>query len=118
MFFNHASTRSEMLLGFYEYDVYPITIMGYNSNNLYSTGFTTSTNTWYHLGAVMTGTGNMVGNKMYINGKNYPLSWTTGSGNGNAVFQNYITLGGWMFNSGYYELHGYEAQIYYFDREL
>jgi len=118
MFFNHTSTRSEMLLGFYEYDVYPITEMAYNSCcNLYSSRFTTSTNTWYHLGAVMTGTGYMVGNKMYINGDNKPLSWTNNSGNGNAVFQNYITLGSWM-NSTNYQLHGYEAQIYYFDREL
>jgi len=59
----------------------------------------------------------MVGNKMYLNGVDEPLSWIANSGNGKAVFKDYIALGRWMINS-YYQLHGYEAQIYYFDREL
>jgi len=74
-------------------------------------------NTWYHVGAVMTGTGNMAGNKQYINGESYPLSWINSSANGLAVFQNYIILGGFREETTY-DLIGYESQIYYFDREL
>jgi len=124
MFFNHTGANNgEMLLGFYEYDAcfWPDSDggAGYNSgvSYPYSTGVTPTDNTWYHLGAVMTGTGNMVGNKMYLNGINYPLTWVRGGGNGDAVFQNYIVLGGWIINSNFM-LHGYESQIYYFDREL
>jgi len=119
MFTDHTNTTVEFTSGYYYYNVeFYNSAFSYSSNgNIYGTEFTTSTNTWYHLSTVMTGTGNMVGNKMYINGENYPLSWILNSANGNALFQNYIVLGGWMVNTDFM-LHGYESQIYYFDREL
>jgi len=113
----------DALFGFYKYDVIGRSNsnkIGYNSvDNFYAPDIAINNDNWYHLGAVMTGTGNMVGNKIYINGKNLPLSWIEGNENGLAVFQNYIVLGSWMNDD--YEDHtysGYESQIYYFDREL
>jgi len=119
MFFNHSNTSEEFIFGFYEYNaiIESDHTFAYNSeSNAYSTGVVDVENTWYHLGFIVTGNGNMVGNKMYINGVNYPLSWGNGP-NGNAVFQNYIALGRWMHGTNI-QLHGYESQIYYFDREL
>jgi len=121
MFFNQTDNTSnnQMIFGFDEYTtmIYK-TEIGYTSNsNNYSPSLTPAENTWYHLGAVITGNGNMVGNKMYINGINEPLSWTLGSANGKAIFENYIVLGGYTQEDDH-KFYGYESQIYYFDREL
>ena len=118
MFADHTDTDADMIFSFYKYNVQYYNSIGYDSyGNILNVNTTISENTWYHFGCVMSGTGNMDGNKMYINGVNYPLSWAVGSANGDAVFESYINLGTWQIN-GNQNLHGYEAQIYYFDREL
>jgi len=123
MFVNNTNTNTSRM--FFAFDVYNFEFSSYKNTFAYDSDTATyitntvmTENTWYHAGAVMTGTGNMVGNKIYINGENKPLSWAPNeSGNGKAIFQNYINLGGWMKNTDYYT-YGYESHIYYFDREL
>jgi len=120
MFTKHTTTNEGALLFGFEW--YTDQALGHF---MFSTGvpqygitdIIPTNNTWYHIGAVMTGTGNMVGNKQYVNGKSYPLSWIRSSPDGNAIFQNYIIIGGVLKNAKY-DLYGYESHIYYFDREL
>jgi len=70
--------------------------------HVYMSNATIDNNVWYHLGAVMTGDGHILNNKIYINGENAGRFLTDelieqmlgGDIDENAVTQDYINVGG------------------------
>jgi len=119
MFFDSLgdSISLNMFFNFYRYAAIEMSdqIGFITLHNNYMSNATINNNVWYHLGAVMGSNENVINNKIYLNGENKPVS-VPNSTDENAVFQDYIKIGGEPVDG--IGFHGYESQIYYFDREL
>jgi len=122
MFAKHTVTTDTSIIlsyGVYANQIGTRFMYTYNGSQYSITDISPQDNTWYHVASIMTGNGYMIGNKMYIDGVNYPLSWFREQSEltGQAILENFIVLGG-ITTKNTYNLIGYESQIYYFDREL